>query len=56
MKKKIKGQAALVRKLRAGLRYWQMNGRIYRRWVRDANDKCKEIAAKMREIQNDLPT
>lgn len=40
-----------MEKLKGALHYWQMYGRIYRRWVQGANDKVKEIAAKMRALQ-----
>lgn len=51
--RRVKGSAEKMRKLRADLRYWQQYGRIYRRWVRDADEKCKEIAQKMRELKNE---
>lgn len=54
MKKKSKN--AQMKELKSALHYWQGYGRIYRRWVRDANAKVKEITEQMRRLQNGLPT
>lgn len=38
-------------KLKSNLHHWQMWGRIYRQDVRAVDDKVREIAAKMRALQ-----
>ncbi len=48
----MKKNSAVMRKLREDLHYWQMIARIEARCLRATRDKCKEIAAKMRQVQN----
>lgn len=49
----MKKKKSDMKVLKSQLHYWQMQGRICRRWVRNADEKVREIAKKMREIQKE---
>ena len=49
--KSLKEQMKFYKSL---LHHHQMWGRIERRWAKQSDEKCKEIAKKMREIQRQM--
>lgn len=51
----MKTNKTLIKELRQELRYHQMMNRVDLRAYRAGVRKCKEIAAKMRELQKEMP-
>lgn len=39
--------------LLSDLHYWQMQGRIERRWMLGSYKKCREVAVKLRALQRE---
>ena len=50
----MKKNSTLINELREELRYWQMQARLEARWLAGSRVKCKEIGAKMRELQEPI--
>lgn len=45
--------ATRLKALRLELRYWQMQARTELRWLKGSQNKCREIARLMREVQRE---
>jgi len=51
----MKTNKTLIKEMRGELRYWQMMVRLDIRSLKLTRIKCKEIAAKMRQLQQVKP-